>query len=323
MRLEELYPKLSTYLPAVQERLAAIAASDLLPLVRAGEQALGGAAKRYRPAVVLLCAEACGAAGERVVEYAALVEAVHSASLVHDDVVDEADRRRGVPSLRARLGNKMAVLVGDYLVARSLRSAAEDGDLVLMRLLAATAEQMARAQVQELLGGVLLDEPTYLEIISGKTASLFSCAARVGTLLAAAGPAQQAALARYGWHVGMAFQLADDLKDLSLVPQDPGKPAHRDLATGKVTLPVIWTLREGEEALRHELRELLTGGAGNGETARIVALVAGGGGVQYTVQAAREHIQQAQGCLGDLPAGPACAALAALAESLVPAPVPA
>jgi len=323
MHLEHVYPTLPQYLAAVQERLAELSRSDLGPLTGAARQATGGAAKRYRPALLLLCMELGCPADRRAVEYGAVIEAVHSASLVHDDVIDEADRRRGEPSLRAALGSKLAVLVGDYLVARSMGVAAGQGDLEIMRVLADTAQEMARAQVHELLAtGSLLDEPTYLRIISGKTASLFACACQVGARLGGADEHREAGLREYGWQVGMAFQLADDLRDLAALPQDEGKPGNHDLATGKVTLPLIWTLREGDGTVRRELSALLAREGDDGRRERIRALVCGPGS-DYAAAMAQGHVRSALAGLAGLPASPARAALATMAEAVAPCRVPA
>jgi len=321
MHLEGLYPSLPAYLAAVEARLGALAASDLDTLADATRRAVGGSAKRLRPTLLFLSAEVFAPADERAVEYAAVLEAVHSASLVHDDVIDEADLRRGQASLPALLGSKLAVLVGDYLVSRSLRAAAAEGNLAVIRLLAETAERMSHGQVQELLAGWEdLDETAYLQIVEGKTASLFCCACQVGGVLAGADARQQASLGEYGRRVGIAFQLADDLRDLGALPPDPGKPANHDLALGRATLPLLWTLRQGPDQAADELRQLLPE-PDAGE--RVRALVCKHAGVDHTLALAREHAAAAVALLADLPTSPAREALAVAARLLLPLPVPA
>ncbi len=318
--LLQSYPGLPDFLHAVERRLLELAAADLAPLAEAGHWVLGGSAKRCRPALLWLSAEACGGGGARTVEYAALIEAVHGASLAHDDVVDGAHTRRGRPSLCARDGSKLAVLVGDYLVARCLAAAAADGDVALMRLLAGAAEEMSAAQARELLTtGPALDEPAYDGIISGKTASLFACACRAGALLAGAAEAAETALDRFGRQVGMAFQLADDLADLTAPPGGNGKPANHDITTGKVTLPLIWALRAGPAAVRVRLRDLLAAADWqNGAAAELRDLVRHSGGLAYTEQRLRRHLGAAREQLLALPYSPAREALAAAADHLCP-----
>jgi octaprenyl-diphosphate synthase len=219
------------------------------------EYTLGGGGKRIRPVLVLLGARLFGYAGPRAIRIAAAAEWLHSASLLHDDVVDGAPSRRGRASAHAVYGARQAVLVGDYLYAVLCRTLVEDGNREILWRFAETIGQMAEGEVLQLSRSfaVDLDEPTALAVIGRKTSSLLATSAECGAILGGAKPDERRALREYGWHVGLAFQLVDDALDYTGTQQELGKLPLADLAEGKVTFPLLLALESCEPGERAEL----------------------------------------------------------------------
>src|SRR3954468_11900431 len=233
-----------------------------VPLVRQVAQyivAAGG--KRLRPALLLLACGALGYRGESRLTLAAVVEFIHTATLLHDDVVDESPLRRGRQTANAAFGNAASVLVGDFLYSRAFQMMVEADDIRVMRVLADATNMIAGGEVLQLMGShdPQVDEARYLEVIRRKTAKLFEASARLGGVLARAPQAVEAGLADYGMHVGTAFQLIDDVLDYSGDAAEIGKSLGDDLAEGKPTLPLIYAMRAGstEQAalVRRAIRE--------------------------------------------------------------------
>ncbi len=256
--------------------------------------AAGG--KRLRPALALCSAYAAkgiGPVSDDAVTGGVAVELVHLGSLYHDDVIDEAETRRGVPSVNARWSNIVAILAGDYLLARASSLAASLGANVAA-LLAATIGELCRGQVLELqhLFDVDRSEATYTSAIAGKTASLFGTACRVGGMVSAVDDPTLDALTEFGRHLGMCFQIVDDVLDVTGTDESLGKPAGNDILEGVYTLPVIHAL--GESA---ELRELLGHKIGSEQLARARELVTAGEAVDRSITAAREHAAAASSML--------------------------
>lgn len=258
MHLHELHPSLSRWMAALDTRLTGLLVGEAVFLHQAAAAVLGSPGKRLRPAILLLAAATCTeACPPRVVDGAALVELVHSASLAHDDVLDDAALRRGTPSAPARWGNKLAVLVGDYLVSRAYELAAELGLPELQRHLAEVAVAMTRGVVCELTG-LHLDatDDDYWAVVDGKTSALFGFAAANGALLVDATPAQCRAMRAFGQSFGRAFQLADDLLDLQGSELATGKPLQVDWSQRRATLPLLLALRHAPIAEARAMRAL-------------------------------------------------------------------
>jgi octaprenyl-diphosphate synthase len=211
----------------------------LIPQLAAHLVAAGG--KRLRPLLTLASAKLCGYQGGRHVELAACVEFIHTATLLHDDVVDESILRRGLASANAVFGNKASVLVGDFLFARAFQLMVADGSLEVLRILSAAAATIAEGEVLQLTtqNDLATTEDKYFEVIRGKTAALFSAACEVGGVIAGRGPEECAALASYGMDLGMAFQLIDDALDYSANAAELGKTVGDDFREGKLTYPVL------------------------------------------------------------------------------------
>src|ERR1041384_4090652 len=227
----------------IDERLA----SDV-PLVRqVASYIVASGGKRLRPALLLLACGAAGYRGEPRFALAAVVEFIHTATLLHDDVVDESELRRGQRTANAAFGNAASVLVGDFLYSRAFQMMVEAGDMRVMGVLAEATNTIAGGEVLQLMGShdPEVDEERYLDVIRRKTAKLFEAAGRLGGVLARSAPAVEAGLADYGMHVGTAFQVIDDVLDYSGDEATIGKSLGDDLAEGKPTLPLIYAMRCG------------------------------------------------------------------------------
>jgi octaprenyl-diphosphate synthase len=219
---------------------------ELIPRIGKYIQSSGG--KRVRPAVLLMAARLAGYQGERAVLYAAVVEFVHTATLVHDDIIDDSDMRRGRLAVHSQWGNDVTVLLGDYLYIKSMALALTHDELDIIRLLCDVTLRMIEGEIYQLTknGDPDLTEEEHFEIIRRKTAYLFSGCARIGGMLAKAPPERVEALGEYGFKMGVAFQLVDDLLDLTGDADRLGKPVGSDLREGKITLPVIYLLKRAD-----------------------------------------------------------------------------
>jgi octaprenyl-diphosphate synthase len=318
--LNELCPHLAPELEQVAAEIAAMAAGGGGAVGEAVSDAVRQVAttpgKRLRSGMVLLAARACGYDGPRCIVPAAVIEVLHVVSLVHDDVMDGADTRRGVPAARALWGNKMAVLLGDHLLAGALKRLAQTDDHEVTISVADAAMEMCRGQIQEITSpGRELTEAQYLGIVSAKTGSLFAASARLGAIAAGAGKTATTALDAFGRRFGIAYQIADDILDLTASAEDTGKSVARDLAQGHFTLPVIYSLRAGVPAQRAELLAALDGAhAREADLARVRQLIADTGGFEYASERAQNLADEAADQLMVLPESPARECLAAMAR---------
>jgi heptaprenyl diphosphate synthase len=304
----------------VRERLEEIegalhrsVASDIELVAEASRHLIAAGGKRFRPLLIVLGSHFGDPSLPEVVPGAVAIELTHLASLYHDDVIDEADHRRGVASVNAQWGNTVAVLTGDYLFARASEISAELGTEV-SRLLAATIARVCEGQIleAEITGRVDVAEPDYLEVIRRKTAALIATSCRLGGMLAGATPDQVEGLTRYGEAVGMAFQLSDDIMDVTDDEATLGKEPGVDLKEGVFTLPVILAMRE-----REELRDLLREGALDGDRLhRALDLVRTDGALSRAREAVTDEVGRARRETEALPDGAPREALAHLARFL-------
>ncbi|HZI84553.1 MAG TPA: polyprenyl synthetase family protein [Casimicrobiaceae bacterium] len=261
MPIQILEPLLSDDLAAVDRVLRASLASDVALIRQVAEYIVGGGGKRLRPALVLLAARACGYSGTHHHTLAATVEMIHTATLLHDDVVDESSLRRGHATANAMFGNAASVLVGDFLYSRAFQLMVSVDNMRVLRILSDATNVIAEGEVLQLLnaGNPDVGESAYLDVIRRKTAKLFEAAAQLGAVIAGADAATEEAFARYGMHLGTAFQLIDDVLDYSGDFDAIGKNLGDDLADGKPTLPLIRAMQVGSaadasligDALRH------------------------------------------------------------------------
>jgi octaprenyl-diphosphate synthase len=249
--LETVLALLADKLPATERQFLSALKSDVSIISDMGEYIGQSGGKRLRPALLLLAARMCGYHGERDVLLGAVFELIHTATLVHDDVIDEAALRRGRSSVNSRWGNHLTVLLGDYLYIRSMSMALQADDIRLIRVLADITLRMIEGElIQAHLDGQLeMTEEQHLDIVRRKTAFLFAGCCRIGGMLAGVSEERQWILEQYGVNLGMAFQLVDDLLDYTSDERVLGKPVLSDLKEGKLTLPLIYVLQEaGEEA---------------------------------------------------------------------------
>lgn len=247
MNFSNLYTSIDVDMHAVDAVIRARLNSEVVLVNQVAEYIISAGGKRMRPALLLLAARACGYAGTHHHELAAVVEFIHTATLLHDDVVDESALRRGRDTANAVFGNAASVLVGDFLYSRSFQMMVDVGDMRIMKILADATNTVAEGEVLQLMNcgnaDIAIDE--YLQVIRYKTAKLFEAAARLGALLGKADAAVEEALAAYGMHIGTAFQLIDDVLDYSGDEAETGKHVGDDLAEGKPTLPLIHAMRHG------------------------------------------------------------------------------
>ncbi len=294
--------------------------SDVSLIPTVGRYVLRSGGKRVRPLLVLLAAQLCGYRGERAVPLASIVEFIHTATLLHDDVVDNADLRRGQESANAVWGNEASVLVGDFLFSKSFSLLVADGDLRILRVMSDATTLMAEGEVLELLKTSDLDtlEREYLEVVTNKTAVLLAAACEIGGLLGGAPEDEVSALRGYGLEVGIAFQLMDDCLDYVGDESAFGKEVGTDLAEGKITLPLIHALQRCTPEERKFVGSVLERDAVTSEDLQgVLRLIEKFGGIEFTRGQARERVDRARGLLGCFPRSPERDALEAVAEYVV------
>lgn len=278
---------------------------------------IAGGGKRLRPMLTLGCASLLGYDGTRHHRLAAAVEFIHTATLLHDDVVDASGLRRGKATANALYGNPASVLVGDFLFSRAFELMVEDGSLRVLRILSRASAVIAEGEVAQLTAqrDVTTTESRYLEIISAKTAALFAAACQIAAVVAERDETVEQALASYGRDLGIAFQLVDDAIDYVSDAQTMGKNAGDDFRDGKITLPVILAYARGTEEAREFWRRAMSGrAAGEAELARAGELLRTTGAVADTLARARHYGQRAKDVLAAFPNGPARAALTETVE---------
>jgi octaprenyl-diphosphate synthase len=276
--------------------------SDVALIRSVAEYIISGGGKRLRPILVLLASGACGYKGANRIEMAAVIEFIHTATLLHDDVVDESDLRRGRKTANTEFGNAASVLVGDFLYSRAFQMMLVADDMRVMSVLASATNTIAEGEVLQLMNthNLGISEGQYLEVIRRKTAALFEAAARLGAIVAGASKDVEEGLASYGAHLGTAFQLIDDALDYMGETATLGKNVGDDLREGKVTLPLIHVMRTGTESQRSIVRAALEGNV-QGNLAQVCGAIAASGALQYTRDVARAESLSARTSLTCLP----------------------
>ena len=274
-----------------------------VPLVdRVADHIIAGGGKRLRPLLVVLAGRACGQGGAAHVEAAAFIEFIHTATLLHDDVVDGSSLRRGRYTANEVFGNQASVLVGDFVYSRAFQMMAALASQPVMEIMAEATNVIAEGEVLQLMNAHDPDttEQRYLEVIYRKTARLFQAGSEVAAVLADSSGERRAALAAYGRHLGTAYQLVDDVLDYRSSPAERGKNLGDDLAEGKPTLPLIHALRNGSETQRAAIREAIENG-GRGQLAAVVDAIESTGGLDYAARLARAEADAALAALTLLP----------------------
>jgi octaprenyl-diphosphate synthase len=269
-----------------------------VPLIRkVGEYVLSSGGKRIRPALLLMAAKLLGYSGARHVPLASVVEFIHTATLLHDDVVDSANMRRGLASANTLWGNEASVLVGDFLFSKSFSLMVADGDLNVLRVLADATTRIAEGEVLQLIctSDVEMTEERYVEVVVCKTAVLLAAACQAGAIIGKATPEQEEALAAFGMDLGIAFQLMDDTLDYVADEKEFGKSIGHDLEEGKITLPLIAALKSCTPAELEMVGEIVSKEElDDGDFEQVLALVQRYGGIDYTIRRAKEYIASAK-----------------------------
>jgi len=304
----------------VEEQFRKDLESDV-PLIRkVGEYVLSSGGKRIRPAMLLLATRLCNYTGPQAIPLASVIEFIHTATLLHDDVVDSACLRRGIASANTLWGNEASVLIGDFLFSKSFSLMVAAGSLDVLRVMSRATTIIAEGEVLQLLGtgDIDLTEERYIEVVRAKTAVLLSAACQCGAILGNATEDQEKALADFGMELGIAFQLMDDLLDYTATQEEFGKSIGHDLEEGKITLPLIHTLRSCTE----QERELIAGIVSSDELSfddfsQVSQLVDRYGGIEYTVAKARQAVDACASHLTIFPESVCKHALLELADYVV------
>ena len=287
---------------------------SIVPLVdQVAEHIIAGGGKRLRPLLVVLAGRACGAAAQTHIQAAAFIEFIHTATLLHDDVVDMSALRRGRDTANEVFGNQASVLVGDFVYSRAFQMMAAVRSERVIEIMAEATNVIAEGEVLQLMNARDPDttEQRYLEVIHRKTAKLFQAGAEVAAVVSGAERPVQLALARFGKHLGTAYQLIDDVLDYQSDPETRGKNLGDDLAEGKPTLPLIHAMRVGDAATSRLIRTAIEGG-GREQLGAILHSIESTGGLQYTARLAQAEADQASAALSVLPDTPFRSGLAAL-----------
>jgi octaprenyl-diphosphate synthase len=298
----EVFDLLHEDLVAVEQELGRDAASSVSTVTEIAEYLREGGGKRIRPSLLLLGAHQLGYLGQGAIRLGAVVEMVHAATLVHDDIIDGADTRRGRPSANTKWGNEKCVLAGDWLYMQAYRVAMEERSLRILELLVDLTQQMVEGellQIQKL--GRAISEAEYYDLIYRKTACLFATSMHMAATLADATEADETNLATYGRAVGLAFQIVDDVLDLTAIEEVLGKPVASDLREGKATLPVIHSLDHGTVRDRQAIQRVLDDRSfENVSRGQVQDILARNGSVDYAMAAALRYAEQARHALSSL-----------------------
>ena len=305
----------ATEAKAVDQLIINELSSDVILINQMGHYIVGNGGKRLRPMLLLLAAKALGGVNDNHLILAAVIEFIHTATLLHDDVVDESDLRRGKESANAVWGNAASVLVGDYLYSSAFEMMVRTGNMRVMEILSKTTTAIAEGEVLQLLNcnNPETTEEKYLEVIARKTAILFSAATRLSAVIAGSSAVTEESLAKYGQHLGIAFQLIDDVLDYKASQEDLGKNLGDDLAEGKPTLPLIYAIQKGSEDEAKIIIDAIKNGDRDAFN-EVYAIVKRTQAIVYTEQRADEEAEKAIAALHVLAASEYKEALTLLAK---------
>lgn len=303
MQPHQLNPLVEPQFDAVTDYILKNLGSNVPLVERIAHYIVESGGKRLRPLLVLLAADACGYKGDKHIPLAAVIEFIHTATLLHDDVVDHSELRRGKATANANWGNAPSVLVGDFLYSRAFQIMVEIGSMDVMNVISHATTIIAEGEVMQLLNQRNPDigEDAYLQVVLGKTAMLFEAATEVGAILAGATADERESLRIYGRHLGIAFQIVDDLLDYLSDAETLGKNVGDDLAEGKTTMPLIHSMRVGSDADRELIRHAIRQG-GLEDLSPVIETVQRNGSVEYTRQQALEQVAAAKEAINVLPA---------------------
>jgi len=315
MDLEEIRALIADDLQAVDELIKVRLQSEVVLINQLGQYIVNNGGKRLRPLLVVLCARAFGHKDSHHIDLAAIIEFIHTATLLHDDVVDASEMRRGQETANTIWGNEASVLVGDFLYSRAFEMMADVRNMRVMEIMSRATNIIAEGEVLQLLNCNDADttEQRYMEVVRFKTAKLFEAASQLGAVINHCNAADEQAMANYGMHLGTAFQLIDDVLDYSSSPQETGKNIGDDLAEGKPTLPLIYAMRTGTPAQATVIREAIENG-GREHIDAVKEAIESTGALAYTARSARQEAQKALKAIKDIPASLYKDALHGLAE---------
>jgi octaprenyl-diphosphate synthase len=293
--------------------------SDVMLVSQVSEYIVTSGGKRLRPLIVLLAARALGYGGPHHVHCAAIIEFIHTATLLHDDVVDSSARRRGRDTANTVFGNQASVLVGDFLYSRAFQMMVDVGRMPIMQILADATNTIAAGEVMQLMNvhDPDINEAGYLQVIYRKTARLFEAGAQIAAVLAERDPRDEQTMLRFGQNLGTAFQLVDDALDYDAAPEELGKNLGDDLAEGKATLPLIYAMKKGSEAQRKMIRDAIVADDGLERLDEIQAVIEETGALAYTARRAQEAADRAIEALDGIPDSEYRLAMIAIAEFAV------
>jgi octaprenyl-diphosphate synthase len=322
MDLDAIRELISSDLAATDQLILDRLASDVVLINQVGHYIVGSGGKRLRPVIVLLAANALGYTGKHHIDLAAIVEFIHTATLLHDDVVDGSGQRRSRDTANAVWGNAASVLVGDFLYSRSFEMMVEVDDMRVMNILSTATNKIAEGEVLQLLNchDPEVDEARYREVILRKTATLFEAGTRLAGVITDADQTIDDALAAYGRHLGTAFQMIDDALDYGSSSVDIGKNIGDDLAEGKPTLPLIRAMQVGTPEVSALIRQVIEEG-GVDRVDEVIKAIQSTDAIEYTANLAREEARLAKEALEALPASAYRDALAAVADFSVDRPL--
>ena len=295
MEIQAIYSLIEEDMVAVDSMIQSRLHSNIVLINQLGHYIINSGGKRLRPALAILCARACGYQGQQHINLATIIEFIHTATLLHDDVVDNSEMRRGCETANNLWGNEASVLVGDFLYTRSFEMMVEMDSMRLMDILSQTTNIIAEGEVLQLLNcnNADVSEENYLQVIHHKTAKLFESSGKLGGVISQSGPELENAMARYAMHLGSAFQLVDDLLDYSDSSEKIGKNIGDDLAEGKATLPLIHAMKAGTAKQASIVREAIEKNQRD-KIGDIITILKQTGAIDYTIQAARNEITQAK-----------------------------
>ncbi len=317
MPVVETFDLISGELQRVEGVLKKNIESQVKIIPEVGDYLLKSGGKRFRPSLLILSARLCGYQGERHINLASALEFIHTASLLHDDVMDDAELRRGRSSVNSIWGDKTSILVGDYLFSQASSLVAQDGDLRIIKIFAEFMSRMAEGELLQHVSRrkITLNEDDYLSVIIKKTAILISVACQVGAILGEASPEEESALIDFGMDLGVAFQLKDDCLDYNSEEKELGKGIGTDLKEGEVTLPLISALKKCTPQERKEIEKVISAKVLKKAGLNIViALIENYGGINYALDRANEYVTEAKQYLNIFPDSPEKYALRLMAD---------
>lgn len=317
MNIEQAIQLIEEEVKAVEEEMSRNLSSEIVMIPTVSHYLISSGGKRVRPMLLLFCAHLCGYHGPRAVALASTIEFIHTATLLHDDVVDRAFMRRGMASANSVWGDGASVLVGDFLFTKSFSMIVQDGNLHILKVISDATTRMAEGEVMQLMkmGNPKITEEDYHYVVINKTAVLISAACQIGGILGDVSPEKEKVLADFGINLGIAFQLMDDNLDYVSEEEKLGKAIGKDLNEGKITLPLIHTLRTCSYTEQNRLTEIIKDPhRGQSDLGYAMKIVRDCGGIDYTTERAEKFIAKAKSSLSLFPPSREKEALLALSD---------